>query len=161
MNVTCDIPYPSLKINKPDEKHTETIEQIICICNNKMTTIATYLYQHWILYPQYADISNLLFRISKVEMYHLDISGKLIILLGGDPELTADAHTNTDKDKHNIRQILEENIQNEMVSARFYQRQAALVKDEYVSNMLNRLAMDDILHAKLFTSYYDRLPLIQ
>jgi len=158
MNVTCDIPYPSLKNHKPNGEHTETIEQLICTCNKKMITVATYLYQHWILYPKYANISNLLFKISKVEMYHLDISGKLIILLGGNPELTADAHiTGADKEANNIHQILKENIESEMASARFYQGQASLVKDQYVSNMLNRLAMDEILHARLFTSYYDRL----
>jgi len=162
MNVSYDIPSPPLQIHKSDEKYTEIIEQIICTCNNKMTTIATYLYQHWILYPEYAEISKLLFKISKIEMQHLDISGKLIILLGGNPELTADTHIpGTGKVNYDICRMLEENIENEIASAHFYQRQATLAKDPYISNMLNRLATDEILHARIFTSYQAKLPLSQ
>jgi len=161
MNATSNIPYPSLQNHKPDEKHSQIIDQIICTCNKKMTTIATYLHQHWMLYPEYANISRFIFKISKVEMHHLDISGKLIILLGGNPELMINAHIpGMNKGSCNIHQILAENIESEMAFAHLYRRLADLTEDQYVSSMLNSFAMDEMLHAKLFTSYQARLPFV-
>lgn len=97
--------------------------------------------------------------ISKVEMFHLYTIGELITMLGGDPRLANNACECWNADAidycQEVHHILAANIASEEGAAAFYQQTAKEIKDPCVSAVLNRLALDEILHVQIFREFLE------
>lgn len=157
--VTAASPYPSLKITEPNRRYASLLLQDIASQWGEMTAISQYLYEHWILEQLKPEIAALLMRIAQTEMHRLDILGKLVVLLGGNPLFRGNPCNcnsawsgNMLLYQSNFKQILTHNISMELAAINDYTSQAESIKDPFVSEMLLRLAEDEKIHCRIFRS---------
>ena len=152
-------PYPPIKVSRKNPYYAEMLYPAIRAQESEMTAITTYLYQHWILSDRFSDLGKTLMAISKVEMFHLYTIGELITMLGGDHRLANNACECWNADAidycQEVHHILAANIASEEGAAAFYQQTAKEIKDPCVSAVLNRLALDEILHVQIFREFLE------
>ncbi|MFY9534584.1 manganese catalase family protein, partial [Clostridium sp.] len=79
------LPYPPIVVVKPNKHYAEIIQTSFAGAVSEFSAISQYIYHHLRTEDQYPEISKALESIAIVEMYHLEILGKLIIKLGGNP----------------------------------------------------------------------------
>lgn len=159
--VANSAPYPPIMAFQPNKEYAEMILPAIRQDNSEVTAIMTYIYQHWVLSENYSGLSDTISRIAKVEMHHLDMLGKLIRILGGNPKFQKDKcnfwNAMVVNYTQDIRDVLIDNIRAEEAAAAFYRKQASLIRDRYVCAVLNRIALDEMLHIQIFRSYLEKL----
>lgn len=152
-------PYPPIKVSRENPCYATMLYPAIRAQESETTAITTYLYQHWILSDRFSDLGRTLMAISKVEMFHLNTIGKLITMLGGDPRFANNACECWNADAidycQEVHHILAANIASEEGAAAFYQHTAKEIQDPCVSAVLNRLALDEILHAQIFREFLE------
>lgn len=152
-------PYPPIKVSRKNLCYANMLYPAIRAQESEMTASTTYLYQHWVLTDRFSDLGKTLLAISKVEMFHLYTVGELIIQLGGDPRFANNVCECWNADAidycQEVHHILAENIASEEGAAAFYQRTAKEINDPCISAVLNRLALDEILHAKIFREFLE------
>lgn len=152
-------PYPPIRVSRKNPCYAEMLYPAIRAQESEMTATNTYLYQHWVLTDRFSDLGKTLLAISKVEMFHLYTVGELITMLGGDPRFANNTCECWNADAidycQEVHHILAENIASEEGAAAFYQRTAKEIKDPCVSDVLNRLALDEILHAQIFREFLE------
>ncbi len=152
-------PYPPIQAAEPNRRYASMLLQDIASSRGEMTAVYQYLYQHWILETAESELAHLLARIAKVEMQHLDILGKLVVLLGGNPICRTNPCSCSTAWNGNMlqytgsrRQLLAHNMSLELAAVNDYRTQAELIRDPCVSAILIRLAEDEEIHYQLFRS---------
>ena len=158
------LPYPDLKVSERNCMYAQLLMQDFSASKGEDTAIHQYLYQAWTLRESYPEIYNTLMCISKVEMYHLNVLGNLITMLGGNPKYmcyhqnyTVVWNGNMVNYNHNVKQILLYDIALELYAFDSYTAHAKAIKDENVSAMLSRLALDEHLHMEMFQNCLEKL----
>lgn len=159
--VASPAPYPEIAVSGPNLRYAGQLTQDISESKGEMTAIYQYLYQSWMLGPLADDgLAALLHRIAEVEMRHMDMLGRMAVLLGGCPRCRVnprDSRTawngNMINDRTNIVQMLNNNIFLEESAVRQYQTQAQAIRDAKVSALLSRIALDEQIHANLFKDF--------
>ncbi len=158
-SVASPEPYPPIKVSRKNPYYANMLYPALRAQESEMTAITTYLYQHWILTDRFSDLGKTLMAISNVEMFHLNTIGQLITMLGGDPRLANNACECWNADAidycQEVHHILAANIVSEEGAAAFYQQTAKEIQDPCVSAVLKRLALDEILHAKIFREFLE------
>ena len=162
--VSADLPYPEIQVERPNRAYARILMQDIAATRGEMTAIYQYLYQNWTLTEGYGELAQILPRIAEVEMHHLDIIGRLIVLLGGDPRCFSPMGNgfypwsgNMVNYSRSVRRILADNISLEQSAIDCYTAQAAVIEDRFVAEQLRRLAMDEQLHRSIFETFLKRL----
>lgn len=162
--VRADLPYPEIRVEKPNRAYARILMQDIAATRGEMTAIYEYLYQNWVLGEGYEELAHTLLRIAEVEMHHIDIIGRLIVLLGGDPRCFSPMGNgfypwsgNMVSYSRSVRRMLADDISYEQSAVDGYTAQAAVIEDRYVSEQLTRLAMDEQIHHAIFESFLKRL----
>lgn len=87
--VAADAPYPPLEVNGPNHQIVRMLAFDLASDKSEMTSVTQYMYQGWALDRAFAGIARTLERLAQVEMRHMQILGKLIRMLGGDPRYAA------------------------------------------------------------------------
>lgn len=151
-------PYPPLQVTGPNLRTAMKLSQAIGCQKSELSAVATYEYQHWTMSASYPTFGDTVRRIAQVEMHHLDILGKLIVRLGGNPRFACDqrggcAFWNGGMISYcqDLRHALLANIADEKKAAEFYSATADEISDVCVSAVLRRLALDEKLHVEIFT----------
>lgn len=162
--VTASAPYPEVRIEKPNRAYARILMQDIASTRGEMTAIYQYLYQSWILEDGFEELAQTLFRITKVEMHHLQVIGELIFLLGGDPRCFSPMgnsfypwNGNMLNYSRSVKRILADNAALEQSAVDSYTAQAMVIEDNYVSAILNRFALDEEIHKHIFEDFLARL----
>ena len=151
-------PYPEIAVCGQDCRYVELLSKSFASRRGELTAITRYCYQSWMLQKTTPELSHLLIRIAMVEMKHLDILGQLILLLGGEPRYYVPSPPGcvpwnggmVDYTSRSLAQMLRNNIEAERFSCRTYRVHGGQIRDEKVSAMLRRLALDEQLHIRLF-----------
>lgn len=153
-----NLPYPSLDGIIPNESDLRMIIEDYSGLVSEFSAISQYFYHH--LYAnieEYKNIGETLMNISMVEMKHLGILGELILKLGGDPKLIInlkDDSTNywsgniIDYSKE-VKRMLLADIRLEELTINNYKRHSKLASQSSVSEVLNRIILDEIIHLKI------------
>lgn len=156
--------YPPVQVTGQNRKYADMILQDIAASKGEMTTIYQYLYQCWCLESIDPDLASLLKRIAAVEAQHLDMLGRLVVLLGANPIcLSRPGNRNSAWNgnminyHHGEKFILSYNIRLEQSSIHSYGAQIRSIKDPYISELLTRISADEELHRDLFTEYLEFL----
>ena len=156
--------YPDICVSEPNRRYASLLLQDSASARGEMTAIYQYLYQHWILDNTNDDFSILLKRIAAVEMHHLDILGRLIVLLGGNPICRTNPcncstawNGNLLQYTSNKKQILTLNISSELSAVNDYTAQAETVKDPALAAILLRIAEDERVHYDIFRSLLSKM----
>lgn len=161
--VAAKAPYPPLRVTEPNRRYAALLLQDIASQRSEMTAVSQYLYQHWILEHSGPEMAELLLRIAQVEMHHLDILGKLVVLLGGNPVFRCNPlscnsawNGNMLQYQSDLKQLLTHNISAETAAVNNYTAQAETIQDSCVSDILLRIAEDEKLHCNIFRSLLEK-----
>lgn len=158
--VSAATPYPELKVEGRNSHYAHILTCDLASSTGEMTAVYQYLYQHWILDENDSDITQTLVRIAEVEMRHLDMLGRLIEMLGGNPKCEAihgykrffwqGSMVNYNQQ---LPVLLKSNIYLERSAVHDYLEQADFIEDHYVSAVLARIAEDEEIHYAIFQDF--------
>lgn len=150
--------YPNITVKKRNPDYAKILLNDYAGCNSEDTAIHNYFYQSLIVEDK--NLSRDLMLISKTEMRHLDILGKLIHLLGVKPVfgvLKTNSLTPWTSKYVNYsvktKDILIQNIKNERTAIENYKKDIELIDDENIKSILKRIIEDEFVHIKIFYSY--------
>lgn len=166
MKYSVDVPYPEVKVEKPNIEYAKILSNIYAGEVSEDTSINLYIFQHISLSSKYKEYANILRQIAIVEMHHLDILGKLIMLLGMKP-----VYMSYNESKKglvpwnatyvdysiNINDIIDADIRAETNAIKFYNYILTIIKDKYIVNIIKRIIMDEEMHLKIFKEYKEKL----
>ncbi len=162
--VTSPGSYPPLEVERPHFPYARMLMQDLSSSHSEMTAIYQYLYQDWIIADQVPELASALRKIAQVEMHHLDILGRMIVLLGGDPRCQAMPNNrrsawngNNLTYTHTVVSFLKSNITAEQFARNTYLAQANMVQDPKVSAVLRKLAADEDVHIGIFRRFLSEL----
>ena len=161
--VAVQSPYPPVKVTEPNRRYASLLLQDIASQHGEMTAISQYLYENWILGQDKPEIAETVMRIAQVEMHHIHILGKLVVLLGGNPIFRSNPcncnsawNGNMPQYQSNFKQLLTHNISMELTAINDYTAQAESIKDPFVRDILLRIAEDEKLHCQIFRSLLEK-----
>lgn len=162
--VAADAPYPPLEVNGPNHQIVRMLAFDLASDKSEMTSVTQYMYQGWALDRAFAGIARTLERLAQVEMRHMQILGKLIRMLGGDPRYAALRRGRPFTGMWNgfptavlPKPMLLDSFHLEEAAIETYRRQIAVVPDEGVSITLKRIVLDEEVHVRLFEQYLRQL----
>ncbi len=162
MQVKVDIPYPEVKVSSKNIKLAKEILSSYAGPISEDTAIHNYIFQYLIL--ENDEIKNILKEIAIVEMHHLEILGELVKKLGLTPLYLS---VNNDKTKwfsgeyvtyeKELKNILLDNIRNEELAIKNYEKIIIQTDDEYVKYILKRIILDEKMHIQVFMKLYSQV----
>lgn len=157
--------YPEPMVEAPNLKYASLLKEDYCGLTSETTAVMLYTYQHISSDKRWKEYANLLHQISIVEMFHLELLGETIILLGGN----ADYSIRDYQDEINIpwtssyiatttdlKRMLEIDIASEVKAIKQYEKHLIEIDDHYIQNLLLRIIEDEKLHVKAFETFYHR-----
>ncbi|HJA30538.1 MAG TPA: manganese catalase family protein [Candidatus Eisenbergiella pullicola] len=150
-------PYPPLRVERPNPLYASEMLSNIGACNSEMSAISLYLYNSTILTPVNREFAEIFHKLSAVEMHHLNIFSHLAHMLGADPRLWTCSGKRpcywSPACNHYPRQLvplLKNALQGEQDAILKYRRQADQICDAYVTDLINRIILDEQIHVEIF-----------
>lgn len=146
-------PYPDLCIAGKNPEYAQAMLSNVGDVDSEMSAISRYLYNSTITGELFEEISTCFHRIMIVEMHHLDLYGRLAMMLGVDPRLWScqdqgmvywSPSYNTYPGRVDL--LLENAIKGEEDTIRKYTTQAEWIRDCHIKAILNRVILDEKLH---------------
>ena len=159
----ADAPYPPIRVTAPNKYYANILLVNYSGAVGELGAITQYFYHHLSLMEQYADVSSTLECISIAEMHHLEMLGKLIVLLGGDPRYWIIRNNRpvywnakylayaTELDK-----ALQSDIDDEHKAIEGYRNSIKLIDDPSIQAVLERIILDEQTHIKILNSMLER-----
>ena len=96
-------------------------------------------------------------------MHHLEMLGKIIILLGGEPGYWINNKKKNywssklvDYDLSSIKNILTVDIQDEKAAIKQYKETITQIDDKYINAVLKRIILDEEFHIQLLVNLYTK-----
>lgn len=165
INIILDEKYPSIEGLQKNIEVAYKIKQSYSGQISELTCINKYIYQSFILNDTFKEIKNALKKIAIVEMHHLEILGNILIKLGLNPSYTYinkynnETYFQTDLINYetNILKFLKDNIKGEEKAIKEYQEIIKYADDEIITDILNRIILDEEHHIKIFKSILNNL----
>ncbi len=162
IEVASPTPYPPVTVEASNRQYAQLLRYDLASSHSEFTSLAQYIYQSWILEASYPQIAETMRRIAVVEMRHLDMIGKLILLLGGVPIYSV-AQNNRNvawnggmvQYQGAISTCMKNNIVMERTAIDHYQKQMAKIKDECVRAVLSRIVLDEEIHIQIFSKFLE------
>ncbi len=162
MQVKVDIPYPEIKVKEKNIKLAKEILSSYAGSVSEDTAIHNYIFQYLIL--ENDEIKNILKEIVIVEMHHLEILGELVKKLGLTPLYLSVSNDNTKwfsgeyvTYEKELKNILLDNIRNEELAIKNYEKIIIGTDDEYVKYILKRIILDEKMHIQVFMKLYSQV----
>lgn len=148
------LPYPTVTSAR-DERDLNALYDLYSGRFSEMTATSTYVYQSII--SGKSCLARLLGGIAMVEMRHIDLLGKTILALGGDPVFAGRYNyfsgRYADYEKE-VKTFLQNDILAEQNAAESYRAAAEQSANPELKDLLIRIAMDEDLHVELLTNCY-------
>lgn len=156
--IVLNIPYPKIEVSSKDVNLAYKLFNVYAGRISELSAITQYSFQS-IYLKNYHDLSNILEKISKVEMRHLKILGDLIKELGLTPyyvTYSCDKQAtpwNTDfiDSTTDYRSMLISNINSEVVAIKDYNDLISCTNDPNIKEIIKRIIIDEEHHLKIFT----------
>ena len=150
-------PYPPIKVEKSNLKYAQLLNISLAAASSELTSVTQYLYQKWIFKADYHETAKIIGKIAEMEMRHMQILGELIVLLGGNPMYCAVKNRKLSVWNGNMvcyatdpRQAMLENIVLEQAAINTYNEQIALIEDDCIKAVLERIILDEESHSQIF-----------
>lgn len=165
MQYRVDQKYPEPQVEAPNLKYAALLKEDYCGATSETTAIMLYTYQHISSDRMWKEYALMVHHISIVEMYHLELLGETIILLGE----KADYHISNPKTgtkipwtssyvatKTDLKSMLEIDIESELSAIKQYEDHLVKINDHYIQNLLLRIIEDEKIHVKIFKEFYQK-----
>lgn len=157
MEYNSNKPYPEIRVERPNLEYAKILLSDYAGEVSEDTAIHLYLYQHLVSDDIWNYYSDIIEHISIVEMRHLEILGKLIKLLGLDPDFVSlkdnklvswnAKFVNYETD---LNKMLDIDISSETKAIENYRCHYELIGDRYIRENLLRIIEDEEVHLKIF-----------
>ncbi len=153
-NYSINLPYPEVE-GKISNKTMALLMEAYGGRNSEFTGISTYTYQHVFLHDNNKELSEIIGRISVVEMHHLEMLGEAIVTFGGKPLFSGayqfwnGSYVNYQENK---KEFLQDNLMGEQNAIRLYEEIIESTQNESLKRLIGRIIMDEQLHITIFES---------
>lgn len=158
LNRWCALPapYPEPQVLRPNPYYAMLLLEDYAGTISEMTAINQYFY-HYLTLHQYHDLAELQECVSIIEMYHMELLGETIRLLGVPPEYRT--LTNNKPVYWNASYVyygfsicdkLSADIAAEKSAIQQYRLHQNLIDDPYIKALLERIILDEQHHLNLF-----------
>ncbi len=161
MLYNANIPYPKIKVERKDIEIAKDLLNSYAGRVSEDTAIHNYVFQ--MMMQDQPELKKILEGISIVEMHHLEILGKLIYALGLTPLFAnvEDNHTTWFSGQYvnyekNWQQILSDNIFQEELAIKNYEKIISKTNDINVKHILKRIVLDERVHIEIFTKLLEQ-----
>ena len=166
MKVKLDIPYPEIRVEEKNAYYADLLSQDYAGEVSETTASLLYSYQHFDMFKDNKNFSDIVEEISIVEMKHLEMLGKTIKLLGKEPVYkTCEAsrgdcimwNANYVDYSISLKDMLKVDIYSEKTAIKTYEHHKKMINDKYIKQMLDRIILDEKRHLEIFQTLYDEL----
>lgn len=154
---SSDKPWPPIRVERQNPCYAKEILSDIGACNSEMSAISLYLYNNAILTDSDPEYARIFQKIAIVEMHHFNVFSHLAFFLGADPRLWA-------PDNGSLRYwspscnnyptagkaLWENALAGEEAAISRYCCQARQIDDAYVTDLLERVLLDEQIHVRIF-----------
>ena len=154
---TLSLAYPELRVERQNPKYASLLSLAYAGQDGELSAILNYTYGSLVCADAYPEmLSDTLRCVSNVEMHHLQMLGKLIVMLGGDPRFCTQnkrmgINTAMLPYKTAPAQVLSQAISGEKKAIKLYEDLIFSIEDRYVRDVLSRIIKDEEHHLKIFT----------
>lgn len=162
VNRWCALPahYPEPRVVGPNHYYATILLEDYAGIVSEMTAINQYFYHYLTFDKKYEELAELEECIAIIEMYHLELLGKTIQLLGVAPEFRTLTNNHTVYWNasyvyygQDVCDRLAADIAAEKMAIQNYRLHQQLIGDPYIKELLERIIMDEQHHLQLFTKY--------
>lgn len=162
MPAKINIPYPKIQVKNKNEKFAQILSLDFCSSISEFSAVAQYVNHQIRFTDKYCKAAEIILSISKTEMMHMEMIGKLIILLGG--SLNYGYYDNgsysnwtpnfIDYGTNYVNMILLD-INDEYKAIKQYEEHIKAIDDECIGAVLKRIIKDEKHHIELLTGLLD------
>jgi bacterioferritin len=156
----CSLPdhYPEPRVSQPNYYYATLLLEDYAGSISELTAINQYVHHHFMFHSQYKDLAELEKCISIIEMHHLELLAKTLLLLGVDPKYRT--ITNNSNTFWNASYVfygsevcdrLASDIAAEKDAIRQYRKHQYLIDDIHIKQLLERIIKDEEYHLNLFS----------
>ncbi|MFT3985738.1 MAG: ferritin family protein [Lachnospiraceae bacterium] len=163
-NVSVDLPYPPIQPESHRPEYAYAMLSNVGSSNSEMSAISLYFYNSVILNPDYTNFARCFHKISIVEMHHLDIFAELAFQMGLDPRLwSMERHRKCywtpayNYYPQEIREVIKNSLKGEEAAIQKYTRQAEIICDQNIIDILNRIIIDEKRHVEIFNTMLEQI----
>lgn len=149
-------PYPEPTVLQPNAYYASLLLEDYAGLVSEMTAINQYFYHH-LTFEHIEEIAELEECIAIIEMYHLELLGETISLLGVRPEFrTISLNQNVYWNAafvyygENVCDRLSSDIAAEQKAIQQYRYHQGLIQDPHIKELLERIILDEEHHLALF-----------
>lgn len=153
-------PYPPIQVAEPNLCYAQMLSSVFASAKSELTTITQYTYFSWVLDQEAANLAAALRKIAQVEMHHLNLLGKLMTALGGNPiyrsypyKRPAFWSSGVLQYQCHIEKALHISIAGEQTAIDSYRHLSKLIQDSGVTKVLQRIVLDEEIHIHFFQDY--------
>ena len=149
-------PYPPVEAERHNAVYAEMMLGNIGGKNSELSTVAHYRYNRLMTAEEHGELSELMHKISVVEMQHFDLFGRLAKLLGADPRMWQSVGCKkkywtpgyVDYEYESLRDMLQKLLDEERGAIKKYTAQLGCIQDAKVAAVLKRVIEDEREHVK-------------
>lgn len=153
-------PYPEPRVLRPNRYYAMLLLEDYAGTVSEMTAINQYFYHYLTFEENYDDLAKLEECISIIEMFHLELLGETIRMLGVAPEYRTITNNQTVFWNatyvyygHDVCDRLAADIAAEKRAIQTYRLHRQMIDDPYIKELLERIIMDEQHHLRLFSDY--------
>lgn len=153
-----DEAYPPVKVEKENKAYAAEMLGNMGGCVSEMSAITLFVYNK-IITAQHKEIACCFRQIAVADMQHLEIFGKLSMMLGTDPRLWCRRCSRMlywspafNRYPQEIKPLILNSIEVKAASIDKYSAQAGFIEDAHIINCLKRIIIDEQHHLKIFES---------
>ena len=158
IKLLCESPeaYPEIRVERPNPYYARLLSAAYSGQESELAAILTYSYGALVSRGKCPkELYETLECISSVEMRHMEMLGKLIVLLGGDaryimPNGRASINTAALPYACAPERIIRNSIAGEEGAIRLYRELIRNIGDECIRAVLRRIILDEEQHIKIF-----------
>ena len=150
-------PYPEIKVCSKNAGYAKAMLSNIGSCNSEISAITLYVYNSIALSQEEEEAADSFRQVSIVEMRHLDIFGKLALLLGEDPRLWSRIQGSRvywsprcNSYFRDLPNMLNTAIEGENEAIAKYTEQKNWIEDPFIVANLDRILLDEYHHLEIF-----------
>jgi len=164
MRTTANVymPYPPIRTEGKNPAYAQLMLCDMGGANSEMTAVSLYLYNMFITAGE-DELSALYHDMAQAEMRHLEIFGRLAFELGADPRLWERRNRTMTYWSPaclyypaEARAMLKNSLRGELSAIEKYERQLSEIKDRYIADILERILIDERIHADMFKRFLER-----
>ncbi|MBH0312109.1 hypothetical protein I7E32_17185 [Alcaligenes faecalis] len=156
-------PYPAIKVEEPNIYYAEILMDDFAGVISEFTSVNQYTYHASDFVNLNPYLINMWTQISLVEIRHMQILSRLIVLLGGNPIYRGSASTNSNywyggfvAYGNNVCDQIHMDLDTELQVIKNYRQHILMIKDGYIQQVLERIIRDEEVHVNNFQNALNR-----